>query len=106
MLACGTVVCGMSFINPRVGIGHCFNAHYILVIGLAHSALQLLPAAIRESRPIGAGTYVLLNVSLFLVPAVVLYVKAAQRVYLPALIVLTGLYLTSYFFLFPLRDCF
>ena len=105
LVLCATAVTTASFFSRRTGA--CGTAHYVffqLLGGAIVSTVEELWQS-RYDELIARGLAVVFNVGAFLLLSRVWYRRAPHRWFVVGLVAITALYVTSYFFFFPTRDC-
>lgn len=105
LIACGLTIMCASMLGPAVG--KCGTAHSLLAAALG-TALAVAVHAVWAFKNVDAVTsacFMLVNVCVFLVPAILLYKKVNEVRYATGLLLWTGAYLVSYFFLFAITNC-
>jgi hypothetical protein len=104
-MLCGAAVTGASFFSRRTGA--CGTAHYVffqLLGGAIVSTVEELWQS-RYDELIARSLAVAFNVGVFLLLGRGWYLRAPRRWFVAGLIAGTALYIASYFFFFPTRDC-
>src|SRR2546421_444556 len=94
-----------SFFSRKVGA--CGTAQYLffhLLGGMIAGIIDSIGPTHYE-RAIEQGAAVIFNVLAFTLVARVWYRNAPKRLYVGGLVIGTALYVMSYFFFFPTRDC-
>jgi hypothetical protein len=99
------VVAVASFFTRKTGA--CGTAHYVFFQLLGGAVVETLEDLwVTKYDDLAARSLaVLLNVGVFAAFVRVWFVNAPRKWFVVGLLALTALYLTSYFFLFPTRDC-
>jgi len=102
---CIAVVAVASFLERKAGA--CGTAHHLFVALGGSVAANMITAVIGEKhlRGIEYGAAVILNVAVFAALTRIWYRKTSGAWHSIGLVAFTLLYLASYFFLFPTRDC-
>src|SRR5438552_4119550 len=105
VMLCFAVIAIASLFNRRTGA--CGTAHYLFFQLLGGTLVNTFTESwhLRYERAIEHAAAVLLNVGVFAALIRVWFVNAPRKWFVVGLLALTAIYLASYFFLFPTRDC-
>jgi hypothetical protein len=105
LFLCIVIVAAASLFSRSTGA--CGTAHYVFFQLLGGAIVSMAEEiwASRYDELIARGLAVTLNVALYVLLIRAWYLKGPRRWYLPGLLLWTSLYVVSYFFFFPTRDC-
>src|SRR5438045_3849569 len=105
MIACALIVGVASFFGRQTGA--CGTGHYLLTRLIGGTLISIVDSMypLRYGDILSLISAVIFNMVLFLVPASALRIFVSGRYYSVVLFAWTALFLASYFFFFPTRDC-